>query len=229
MILNPAFCRIFPFAIYIGFLILDSVFSILKAKNFEFVATWNESWIYPVKILMVMLAILWLWRKFTELAIPVNVKWVDWLIGIFVGVAVFVLWINLDQPWATIGVSNGYNPTNPVSQEIDWVLVAIRIFGASIVVPVMEELFWRSFLLRWQMKTRFLEVNPAKVSIQVFVVTALLFACEHNLIVAGFIAGAAYSWLYMRTRNLWVPIVAHSVTNGMLGVWVLSTHNWQFW
>jgi CAAX prenyl protease-like protein len=229
MKITPAFNRIFPFAIYVGFLILDSVINFLKSKSFEIVANWNENWIYPIKISIVMLAILWLRRNLTELALPVNVKRVDWVISIFVGVAIFVMWINLDQPWATIGVTNGYNPINPVSNKIDWILVTFRIYGATIVVPVMEELFWRSFLLRWQMNSRFLEVNPAKVSIPVFVVTALLFACEHNLIVAGFVAGAAYSWLYMRTRNLWVPIVSHSVTNGMLGIWVLSTHQWQFW
>jgi len=33
----------------------------------------------------------------------------------------------------------------------------------------------------------------------------------------------------MRTRNLWVPILAHAVTNGVLGLWTLITHNWQFW
>jgi CAAX prenyl protease-like protein len=229
MKLSPAFCRIFPFAIYIGFLIFESVISLLKSRGFEFLENWNESWSYPIKIVLVMLAILWLRRNFTELAKPVEVKWVDWLSSIFVGVVVFALWINLDQSWATVGVSAGYNPINPASQQMDWVLVTIRILGATIIVPVMEELFWRSFLLRWQMHPRFLDVNPAKVGFQAFVVTALLFASEHNLLVAGFVAGVAYNWLYMRTRNLWIPIVSHAVTNGLLGLWVLNTHNWQFW
>jgi len=35
--------------------------------------------------------------------------------------------------------------------------------------------------------------------------------------------------LYVRFGRLWVPVIAHAVTNGMLGVWVVATGNWQFW
>jgi CAAX prenyl protease-like protein len=52
---------------------------------------------------------------------------------------------------------------------------------------------------------------------------------EHSLWAAGILAGLAYGWLYMKTNNLWVPILAHAVTNGMLGLWVLHTGQWTFW
>ena len=42
-------------------------------------------------------------------------------------------------------------------------------------------------------------------------------------------AGLAYAWLYVRTGKLWVAVIAHAVTNGVLGAWVLATGNWQFW
>lgn len=226
---SPAFCRIFPFAIYIGFLVFESIFSFLKTKGFDLLGNLDENWHYPIKILLVTLAILWLWRHFTELAIPFAIKWLDLLTGIVVGVIVFVLWINLDQSWAVVGHSAGYNPTDPLSHQIDWMLVAIRIFGAAVIVPLIEELFWRSFIMRWLEQQHFLEVDPAKVGFKAFFITAVLFASEHNLILAGLLAGFAYNWLYIRTRNLWIPVVAHSVTNGLLGLWVINTHNWQFW
>lgn len=229
MVSRPAFCRIFPFAIYVGFLILETINSLLKSRSFDYFTYWDQSWSYPTKILLVMLAILWLWRNFTELALPVDVKGKDWLISIIVGVAIFVLWIDLDQPSATVGIPKVFDPVNPVSHKIDWLLVTIRLFGATIIVPVMEELFWRSFLLRWQTHPHFLYVDPSKVGFQAFLVTALLFASEHNLFLSGFVAGVAYNWLYMRTRNLWIPIVSHAVTNGLLGLWVINTGNWQFW
>jgi CAAX prenyl protease-like protein len=226
---SPAFCRILPFAIYVCFLIFESTIGLFESNGFGFLGNWYERWSYPVKILLIMLVLIWFRKSFTELATPVEVTWLGWLGGILVGVVIFILWINLDQPWAIVGVAKGYNPINPVSQQMDWVLVTFRIFGATIIVPVMEELFWRSFVMRWQMHPRFLEVNPAKVGMQAFFTTALLFASEHNLLVAGLVAGLAYNWLYIRTRNLWIPIVSHAVTNGLLGLWVLNTHNWQFW
>lgn len=227
--LSPVFCRILPFAVYVGFLIVDSAFKFLKIQDLPFLGNWDQNWLYPAKILLLMLTLIWLWRNFTELTNLSDLNLVDWASGIVVGLVVFVLWINLDQSWATMGHSVGYNPIDPLTHHSDWTLIVIRIFGAAMVVPVMEELFWRSFFMRWLSHQNFLEVDPARVGIRAFSITALMFATEHNLVLAGLMAGVAYNWLYMRTRNLWVPIVAHAVTNGLLGFWVVNTHNWQFW
>ena len=42
-------------------------------------------------------------------------------------------------------------------------------------------------------------------------------------------ARPAYAFTYIRTGRLWTAVIAHAVTNGMLGVWVVTTGNWQFW
>ena len=41
-------------------------------------------------------------------------------------------------------------------------LVAVRWIGATLVVPVMEELFWRSFLMRWFQRTQFETVRRTR-------------------------------------------------------------------
>ena len=41
--------------------------------------------------------------------------------------------------------------------------------------------------------------------------------------------GAAYALLYTRTNNLWAPVVAHTVTNAILGVWIVATGSWHLW
>jgi len=46
---------------------------------------------------------------------------------------------------------------------------------------------------------------------------------------AGIVAGLAYAWLFIATRNLWVAVVAHAVTNSGLGIVVLLTGAWHFW
>jgi CAAX prenyl protease-like protein len=116
-----------------------------------------------------------------------------------------------------------------VDGRIDWLLVAIRIAGAALVVPVMEELFWRSFLMRWIDSPDFESVEPSQLSLKSFAITVLLFGFEHNLWLAGIVAGLAYGWLYKRHQTLWSPILAHAVTNGLLGLWVLRTGNWSYW
>jgi hypothetical protein len=105
----------------------------------------------------------------------------------------------------------------------------LRLAGAALVVPLMEELFWRSFLLRWVQSQQFLDLAPVQIGLRAILISSVLFGLEHNLWLAGIVAGLAYAWLYRASGNLWPPIIAHAITNLILGVWVLSTGNWQFW
>ena len=58
---------------------------------------------------------------------------------------------------------------------------------------------------------------------------AVLFGVEHTQWFAGILAGLGYAWLYIRTGNLWVAILAHAVSNGVLSWWVISQGAWGFW
>ncbi len=224
---RPAFSRILPFAIYIVFLAIAS--GLVVFQELGHLRDWDSRWLYPIKVGAVLVALIWLWRHYSELVLPVSAKATDWVIAAITGIVVFVLWINLDQGWATLGGdTSGFNPGSEDGQ-INWLLVAFRLVGAALIVPVMEELFWRSFVLRWIDNSNFLQVSPAKASIKAFIITAVLFGMEHNLWLAGILAGCAYGWLYMRSNNLWIPIFSHAITNALLGVWVIRTGNWQFW
>jgi CAAX prenyl protease-like protein len=105
----------------------------------------------------------------------------------------------------------------------------VRLTGAALLVPVMEELFWRSFVMRWIHDHDFLAVSLARVGYKALALSAVVFGLEHHLWFAGLLAGLAYGWLYIRAGNLWVPILSHGVTNGLLGAWVVYTQSWEFW
>jgi CAAX prenyl protease-like protein len=217
--ISAALARTIPFAIYLGFLAI---------------APWIEPflpdgrWLYLVKIASVTVALGLLLPRFEELRDSPSTATYDWLLALAVGVGIFILWINLDQSWACIGESTGYDPRN-ASGEINYPLAAIRIAGASLVVPVMEELFWRSFIMRWIEQTEFLTVAPSSIAWRGLLISSVLFGFEHNLWLAGIVAGLAYGLLYIRSGNLWSPIIAHALTNCLLGCWVLYSGNWQFW
>jgi CAAX prenyl protease-like protein len=93
----------------------------------------------------------------------------------------------------------------------------------------MEELFWRSFLLRYLISPRFKTVRLGALTPFSFVVTVVLFGLEHDLWLAGMMAGVAYTLLLNRTGNLWSCVLAHAVTNLALGVHVLMTEEWRWW
>jgi CAAX prenyl protease-like protein len=213
--------RIAPFALYMAFIAITDG---LQRAGWT---TAELYWLYPVKVGVVLLALLACWRSYTELAWRGMQKGML-LASVAVGLAVFVLWVNLDASWMQIGSPDGYQPRNAAGQ-LDWPLIAVRLAGAAVVVPLMEELFWRSFLMRWIDAPDFLHVQPARVTVKALLFTVVLFGFEHSLWLAGMAAGAAYGLLYMRTGTLWAPILAHAVTNGSLGVWVVITGNWTYW
>ncbi|MHB1188304.1 CAAX prenyl protease-related protein [Thiobacillus sp.] len=219
--MSPIFVRSLPFGLYIALLVLEGLLP-------DWAPGFDVRWLYPVKAGLVVLALAVLWRHYAELrtwGLPLR----HVLLSVAVGFVVLVLWINLDAGWMLIGKpGEGYNPTGEAGR-IDWMLVAFRIAGAALVVPVMEELFWRSFILRWVQQPDFMNLHPARIGIKTLLIASALFAVEHLQWLAGLIAGLAYGWLYIRTRNLWAPIVAHAVTNGALGAYVVATGHWSFW
>jgi len=67
------------------------------------------------------------------------------------------------------------------------------------------------------------------VTFKAMLMSSCVFAMAHTLWLAAIVAGLLYAWLYKRTGKLWAPIVAHAVTNGLLGFWVVMMGQWQFW
>jgi len=212
---DPVIARCAPFAVFIVLLVLASALSISGTA--------------VVRNLIVLATLAWFWRSYGELRKAPPLTAPQWLLAMAVGLGTFVLWTCLDQDWALLSrPSGGFDPRRE-DGSVNWPMALVRLAGFALVVPVMEELFWRSFLLRWIARHDFLSVVPRDAGARAFLITTVLFALEHNQWLAGAIAGAGYNWLYMRSGNLWVAVLAHAVTNGALGVWILYSGNWQFW
>lgn len=221
---GPSVVRIAPFALYILFLVLDQPLS----GWFGMLGV-DVRWLYVLKVGLVAMLLAWLWHNYSELAWPPMMPRQAWLVSGLIGVCVFFLWVLPYPSWAKLGAGGaGFNPMQP-DGAFSLLFAAIRLSGAGLVVPVMEELFWRSFIMRWLDRPDFLAADPMLVDRRAFFVTALLFAVEHHLWLAGLFAGIAFGWLYKQCRNLWAPVLAHGITNAMLGIWVLSRGAWQYW
>jgi uncharacterized protein len=214
--------RAAPFAVFIAFIALDGILKDAAAA----IGMDARSW-YAVRVTIVAALLAWFWRSYQELHTIAGVRITAWLLSGAVGIAVFVMWIYLDFPPLAFPGEGGFDPRT--DGRIDWQLAAVRLAGAALVVPVMEELFWRSFVMRWIHHPDFLKVAPAQVGIKALAISSVLFALEHHLWFAGLLAGLAYGWLYIRTGNLWTAVVAHAITNALLGVYVLYTGHWHFW
>lgn len=220
---NPVLPRALPFILFIGFLLADSLLS----RPMEAFGI-NSSWLVLGRGVIVAVVLAWFWKAYVELTEPAAVQTVHWVSAVVVGFAVFLIWIG----WGQFGgnsVSPGKFVPLHANGYLNWPQALLRLAGLALVVPVMEELFWRSLILRWIDRPDFLSMPPRQVSRWAFVATTALFAVEHDMWFAGALAGIAYNALYMWSGNLWVPITSHAVTNGALGAWVIATRNWNYW
>ena len=111
----------------------------------------------------------------------IKLGWLGWLLSITVGVVVFVLWINLTEPWMIIGTPTAsFQPVDDEGQLM-WSLVLIRWVGAALMVPVMEELFWRSFLMRWIDNPDFEAVSPKAVTVKAIALSTFAFRSDRRV------------------------------------------------
>lgn len=174
--------------------------------------------------------LLWFWRQQYAADFCLGLSIGEWLTAIFCGLVVLVIWIVPDGHLLQFGQNSGFDPHGfGWSQGAVTALIAVRLMGAAVVVPVMEELFWRSFLMRYLINPDFRAVPMGTFAWFSFLGVAILFGLEHHRVVVGTIAGGLYGLLLIRQKKLKGVILAHGVTNLGLGIYVLLTGNWLFW
>lgn len=221
--------RCLPFALFMAFIAIDEALLLAARWQVINVADSTASYLYPIKALAVGLLLYKYRGSYNEL------RWKD-LLNVktttavsLAGFATFILWISLDASFAASGAPRGFNPTLIPEGAARVAMTAVRIAGAVIVVPVMEELFWRSFLLRYLVNPGFESVRLGTFTWFSFLATVTLFGLEHYFIVAGMVAGAIYNIILYQTRSLAQCVFAHAVTNLTLACYVLYTGKWYFW
>jgi hypothetical protein len=181
----------------------------------------------------VMLAVLWFVAR---PVIDLRVRHVAATLGI--GVAVFVVWIAPDllipgyrHFWLFNNAITGKATTSlSKSSTLNAPVLALRMFRAVVIVPIVEELFWRAWLMRWLIDNDFQKVPLGKYTAQSFWLVAVLFASEHGSYWdVGLAAGIIYNWWMVRTRSLGDLILAHAVTNFALSAYVITAGKWEYW
>lgn len=224
---SPALARVVPFVVFLGLTALQG--------------TWGEAsryWIYLAKSVLGAAMVAAVWPVVRELRWTVSVE------AIGVGILVFVVWIGADlvvpglsELLVQLGLSKPSVPEPPWNpfrafgegSALGWCFVAVRILGSSLVVPPIEEMFYRSFLYRSVVNPAFENVPLNVWHLPAAAVTSVVFGLAHQEWFAGILCGAAYQWLALRRGHLGDAMTAHGVTNALLGIWVVFQGAWKFW
>ena len=132
-------------------------------------------------------------------------------------------------PFMTIddGVNKGLHEFNPI--VTGWLNFTIHIIGSSLVIPIIEEFFYRSFIYRWMQGSPFYKIKIQKIHWPLLIIVSLFFSISHIEWGAAIICGLAFGVLYLKTQDIWSAIIAHGVTNFLLGLYVVKYDAYQFW
>ena len=210
-----------PFAAFLGFLALGQA----PPAGIEV--------LYPIRVVVVTAILILISRSVLDFRVRNAVG------SILLGVAVFVIWIGPDVLWPayrshwlfTNSITGEARSTATESLKSNLLFIVFRTVGCVLLVPVLEELFWRGWLTRWIIDSQdFRRVPLGTYTAMSFWVGSVLFASEHGPYwEVGLIAGVAYNWWMCRTKSLADCILTHAVTNGCLSAYVLMTGEWRYW
>ena len=233
---SPAVPYLAPFFVFMLLLMVEGFF---PNQHFLF---------YPVKIALVTGVLAWYWHALPSFrpAAPIA--------SAVVGVAGVVLWVGLD-PWSqqfvrlveitfnhavsaiglttwqmpVEGVPIGRDPFHLYPEPAAWTLFALRVAGIALCVPVMEELFWRGFLMRWLIAEDFTRVPLGTYRPFSFWTTTACFALVHGAEwPLAVIVGVMYGFWFVRMKTLGDIMIAHGVTNFLLAFYCLFARDWHF-
>ena len=229
LIVNSAFYRYIPFTVFIIFIALDEFVRFLTGQGLFTLEATTLYYLYPVKAVATGYLLFLFKEQYHELKFKDLANLPATLASCGVGLLVFALWIKMDWTFGVASVPQGFNPELLPGRNIQISMTLIRVAGAVLIVPIMEELFWRSFLIRYIIDHKFDNISIGTFTWASFLITVVLFGLEHNFFYAGIMAGIFYNMILYRTRSLAQCVMAHAVTNLALAIYVVSTGKWQFW
>ena len=163
----------------------------------------------------------------------------SWLSAVLVGAVGVVLWVGLCQLQLeprllqAIGIDSSrpeFNPYTIDNVTIRVLFLTLRFVLLALIVPIVEELFLRGWLVRWIENPSWENVSLTGLSMKALLTASIYGVLTHPAeAIAAFLWFGMVSWLMNRTGNLWDCVVAHAVTNLLLGIYILKFEQWQLW
>ena len=210
-------------------------------------AATSETWWYLGSLglqILIAACLIWYFRKVYLAAFPFKISPWSFVVGA-IGV---VLWVVLAGLGYERNIAEylglvesvarpGFNPGTISDSFARGLFLVTRFTVLVAVVPIVEELFLRGWVVKWIQEPNFgMTTEPmAPISLKTLGTAALLSASIYGVLTHPLEAIAAFVWFGMvtllarKTGSVWDCIVAHAVTNGLLGVYVLWSKEWHLW
>jgi membrane protease YdiL (CAAX protease family) len=234
---SPTLVRVVPFVVFVMITAGQGMFG--ESSRY---------WGYLAKTVVGAALLFVVWPSIAEM------RWRLSGSAILAGVGVFVLWVGLDslypsldsllrtvlcpvarplgfEEWCSTPATQPapWNPPAQFAGPLAWFFVFVRLAGSTLVVPPLEEVFYRSFLYRYIIKPEFQNVPFRCFQWVAFLMTAAIFGFAHYEWLPGILCAMIYQGLVLRKDRLGDAMTAHAITNFLLGLWIVWRGAWHFW
>jgi len=197
-------------------------------------------WVYSAKLLLTAAAIVFCWPELGKIRFRMS-YWsvVVGAVGVFVWVGLCKLEIerNVLAPFfesirfggfIPSGERSAFNPFEQLAgQAAAWAFLAVRFLGLVVIVPIVEEVFYRGFLMRFITQANWWELPMGRASVTAIIMATVFPALAHpGELLAAAVWFSMITGMYLATKNFWDCVVAHAVTNLLLGLYVVYSGDW---
>ena len=239
--------HVVPFAVFMVFMVLlQLVGGFIEWKHPD--APWwrrdPAQFVYPIQSL-VALGLLIRYRRFYRF--DWSLKWT--LAGVVfgaVGIGFWLLPTALYDAWGLAGKTEGllkllgvternegFDPgifQNPLAY---WSSLIFRFFRAAVVVALVEEIFWRGFLMRFvcDWEGDYWKQPFGRAAWLSFAVVTGLFMVAHAPVdyAGAFVYGSLTYLLCVWSKSLGACVIMHGTANLLMGLYIMKTGHYGLW
>jgi uncharacterized protein len=216
-----------PFFAFLGLLLFGEVIKSIGEGYAHWGWAHPQYWVFPIQIVVCGGMLLHYRKYYAELKVCRGIG-----LATLIGAIALGIWIAPQWIFGTPPRLSGFQPHFFAPDGWPyWLNLSARFFRLVVIVPIIEELFWRGFLLRYCIREDFENVAFGTFTWKSFLIVSVAFCFEHTPPdwPAALFTSALYNVAAYRTRSLLACVVAHAITNFLLGLYVLKTQQWGFW
>ena len=241
--------HVIPFAIFMVFLLLSTLAGTFFKVDLPSQPWWRmdpNQWIYPLQTVVCLVVLIWWWRSY-EFSWSWKWSWVGVIFGV-VGIGFWLLpttlhaWLDLPDEkghwWHHLGVAarrDGFDPGAVFGEGSAeyWTALTLRFVRAAVVVALVEEIFWRSYVMRlvvdWE--GDYWKRPFGEASVKSYLIVTGLFMLAHAPVdyLGAWVYGSMTYLLCVWSKNLGACVVMHFVANLLMGIYAVSTGKFGLW
>lgn len=239
--------HVMPFAVFMIFLILLQLCDSLFGWDHTAAPWWQRDvahWIYPIQTVATLGLLAYFWKSFRF-----DWSWKWSLIAVFfgaVGIGFWLLPTTLYDAWNLSGETEGWMKRLGIAKRDEgfdpgifenpaayWATLVMRFIRAAVVVALVEEIFWRGFVMRFCMDWEgdYWKQPFGRAHWKSFLIVTVLFMAAHAPIdwAGAFVYGTLTYVLCVWSKNLGACVVMHAVANFLMGLYIMAYGKYGLW